>query len=138
MNAPGSPIRNEFAKYVLVGGLAFAADFAALAMLVSGLNMHYLPGAFLAFLLGIWVNYQLSVRWVFSFRAVAHRGKEFTIFLLVGVVTLLTSLALMAALVEWAGLHYLVAKSLVAGFTLIANFAGRRVLLFTNWGLSKP
>jgi putative flippase GtrA len=126
-------IKSEFSKYLLVGGIAFVADFAALALLVSGLGLHYLTAAFLAFLLGVWVNYLLSVRWVFGFRAVGHKGAEFTLFLLVGVITLLGSLGLMALLVEGAGLHYLLAKCLAAAFTLITNFAGRRLLLFTNW-----
>lgn len=133
MMEPGKTIRGEFLRYALVGGLAFAADFAALALLVSGLGMHYLVGAFFAFMLGIWVNYQLSVRWVFSFRAVGHRGAEFTLFLIVGVATLAASLALMAVLVDWVGMHYLWAKAVAAAFTLLANFAGRRLLLFTNW-----
>lgn len=130
--ATDNSIRSEFAKYILVGGLAFVADFIALAVLVDGLGVHYLPATFLAFLLGVWVNYQLSVRWVFSFRAVNHRGAEFTIFLFVGVITLAASLGLMALLVGGAGLHYLLAKCVAAAFTLIANFAGRRLLLFTN------
>ncbi len=133
MTGPGKTLGGEFLRYALVGGLAFAADFAALALLVSGLGMHYLLGAFFAFMLGIWVNYRLSVRWVFAFRAIGHRGAEFTLFLIVGVVTLGASLALMAALVDWAGVHYLWAKAVAAVFTLLANFAGRRLLLFTNW-----
>lgn len=130
---PGRTIRGEFLRYALVGGLAFAADFAALALLVGGLGMHYLLGAFFAFMLGIWVNYHLSVRWVFAFRAIGHRGAEFTLFLIVGVITLAVSLALMALLVDWAGLHYLWAKVAAGAFTLLANFAGRRLLLFTDW-----
>jgi putative flippase GtrA len=130
---PAHSIKTEFARYVLVGGLAFVADFSALALLVDGLGLHYLPATFLAFLLGVWINYLLSVRWVFGFRAVGHRGVEFTIFLFVGAITLLVSLGLMALLVGGAGLHYLLAKCLTAAVTLIANFAGRRMLLFTNW-----
>lgn len=131
--AAATTIKGEFARYTLVGGVAFIADFTALAALVGGLGMHYLPATFLAFLLGVWVNYQLAVHWVFAYRFVSHRGAEFTLFLLVGIVTLLVSLGLMALLVGGAGMHYLLAKCLAAAFTLMANFAGRRLLLFTNW-----
>jgi putative flippase GtrA len=131
--ATATSLRGEFIKYALVGGLAFIADFLALAALVSGLGVHYLLATFLAFLLGVWVNYQLSVRWVFAYRFVSHRGAEFTLFLLVGVVTLLVSLGLMALLVGGMGLHYMLAKCVTAAFTLVANFLGRRLLLFTNW-----
>jgi putative flippase GtrA len=131
--ATTSTITGEFGKYVVVGGLAFVADFAALAFFVTGLGMHYLWATLLAFLLGVWVNYQLSVRWVFSFRAIGYRGMEFTIFLVVGVVTLIASLGIMRLLVGEFGQHYLLAKSIAAAFTLIANFVGRRLLLFTDW-----
>lgn len=126
-------IKGEFARYVIVGGLAFVADFAALAMMVSGLGLHYLPATFLAFLLGVWVNYQLSVRWVFNFRALRRSSIEFFIFLIIGVITLVASLGLMAFLVSGLEVHYLLAKCLAAAFTLIANFVGRRLLLFTDW-----
>jgi putative flippase GtrA len=134
--ASAPTIREEFIRYAAVGGLAFVADFVALAILVTGLGMHYLPATFLAFLLGVWVNYQLSVRWVFAFRSIGRSSVEFAIFFIVGVVTLAASLGLMALLVDGFDLHYLMAKCFAAAFTLITNFAGRRLLLFTNW--AKP
>lgn len=124
-------LQREFIRYSTVGALAFCADFGLLAALTAG-GMHYLPAAFCAFLLGTWVNYQLSVRWVFAWRAVNRRSVEFTVFLLIGLVTLALSLALMAALVEGLALHVLWAKCIAAGFTLIVNFAARRTLLFTR------
>lgn len=126
-------LQAEFFKYALVGGVAFVADFAVLALLVSGLGLHYLIATVLAFGVGIWVNYQLSVHWVFGFRALDHRGAEFGLFLAIGVLTLLASVGLMALLVNWAGWHYLLAKCATAAFTLLANFALRRLLLFTDW-----
>lgn len=105
-----------------------------LAGLTGILGIHYLAATLCAFLLGTWVNYRLSVRWVFNYRALDVRSAEFALFLLVGVVTLGVSLALMAALVDGIGLHVLWAKCVVTVFTLGANFAGRRVLLFSRWG----
>jgi Predicted membrane protein len=131
--ATATGIKGEFIRYAVVGGLAFMADIAVLAVLVSGLGLHYLLATFMAFLIGVWVNYELSVRWVFSYRMLNHKGAEFGVFLVVGVVTLVASLGFMALLVAGAGLHYLLAKCLVAAFTLIINFIGRRLLLFTNW-----
>jgi len=127
------PLHAEFSRYVLAGGVAFAADFGLLALLASGLDMPYLLATLFAFLFGSWVNYQISVRWVFCYRALPERRAEFILFLIVGVVNLGLSLLLMAWMVEWLHMHYLVAKCVVAGFTLFANFAGRRGLLFTRW-----
>jgi dolichol-phosphate mannosyltransferase len=122
----------EFVRYAGVGGVAFIADFALLAVLTWA-GLHYLFAALLAFLLGTWVNYRLSVRWVFVYRAIETRSAEFGLFLLVGVMTLGLSLALMALLVESLAMHVLAAKCVATAFTLGANFAGRRALLFTRW-----
>jgi putative flippase GtrA len=127
-------LRTEFGRYVLAGGLAFCADFALLAFLTGVADMHYLPASLLSFLLGTWINYRLSVRWVFAYRAIETRSAEFGLFLLVGVTTLGLSLALMALLVERLEMHVLLAKCVATVFTLIFNFAGRRALLFTRWG----
>lgn len=126
-------VGDEFLRYAIVGGVAFLVDFALLALLTSNLGLHYLPSVMMAFLMGTWVNYQLSVHWVFAYRAVDARGAEFGMFLLVGVVTLGLSLALMALFVEALDIHVLTAKCMVAAFTLVSNFAGRRLLLFTRW-----
>jgi dolichol-phosphate mannosyltransferase len=123
----------EFVRYIGVGGVAFIADFALLAVLVWA-GLHYLFAALLAFLLGTWVNYRLSVRWVFVYRAIETRTTEFGLFLLVGVMTIALSLALMALFVERLEMHVLLAKCVATAFTLIFNFAGRRALLFTRWG----
>ncbi len=128
-----SPVQTEFLRYLVVGGLAFSADFTALATLTSMLGMHYLLATLFAFLLGTWVNYQLSIRWVFRYRSVHQQGVEFTIFLMVGVITLGLSLGMMELLVAQMGLYYLLAKCVTTGFTLVANFTLRRVLLFSLW-----
>jgi putative flippase GtrA len=131
-------LRTEFARYALVGGLAFCADFTLLAYLTSIWDMHYLLASLFSFLLGTWVNYKFSVRWVFGYRAIDARCGEFSIFMLIGVVTLGLSLALMAFFVDELEIHVLIAKCLVTSFTLIANFGGRRALLFTRWGRPSP
>jgi putative flippase GtrA len=125
---------SEFGRYIVVGGAAFVADFALLAVLTGLFSMHYLLAALFAFLLGTAVNYWLSVRWVFSYRAYDVHSAEFGLFLLVGVITLGVSLGLMSLLVESLSMHVLLAKCVVTAFTLVANFAGRRALLFTRWG----
>ena len=128
-------IKQEFVRYIGVGGVAFTADFTLLAILTM-MGLHYLAAVLLAFLLGTWVNYLLSVRWVFNYRAIDTRGTEYGLFLLVGVITLGVSLGLMSLLVEGLAIHVLIAKCVVTAFTLVANFAGRRALLFTRWGRS--
>lgn len=133
MNLLTRLLKTEFGRYLVVGGAAFVADFLALWALVSLAGLHYLPATALAFVLGVWVNYQLSIRWVFVYRAVKLGGIEFGIFLLVGVVGLGVSLGVMSLFAGWLGLHYLLAKALATMLTLLVNFGGRKLLLFTRW-----
>ncbi|HPY39093.1 MAG TPA: GtrA family protein, partial [Thiolinea sp.] len=79
---------------------------------------------------GAWINYTLSTQWVFTYRCLENKSLEFSIFFLVGVITLLISIAMMITLVDILGIHLLTAKIITTGLTFIANFMGRRVLLF--------
>ena len=125
--------RNEFGRYLVVGGVAFVADFLALWGLVSLGGMHYLVATVLAFVLGVWINYLLSIRWVFAYRSVSLSSIEFSVFLLVGVIGLMASVGAMSLLVGQLGMHYLLAKAIATVLTLLINFTGRKLLLFTRW-----
>lgn len=131
MNA--NSLQREFVRYIGVGGIAFIADFTALSLLTSSFGLHYLVAMLFAFLFGTWVNYILSIYWVFGYRALSEQRIEFSLFLLVGFITLGLSIGLMAFLVERLYLHYLFAKCLVTSVTITLNFFGRKILLFTQW-----
>ncbi len=132
-NSTKDSMQAEFLRYLLVGGIAFAGDINTLALLHNYFGMHYLLATLIAFMVGIAINYQLSVRWVFRYRSLQQHGIEFGLFLLVGIITMGLSLGLMALLVGQLGLAVLWAKCITTGFTLIANFGLRRALLFTRW-----
>jgi putative flippase GtrA len=127
-------MQREFKRYLIVGGVAFIADFSLLAILSGPLGMHYLLASLFSFLFGTWVNYQLSIRWVFGYRSMDSAGPEFGVFLLVGVITLGIGLGLIALMVDGLGWHVLVAKSVSTIITLGLNFFGRKLLLFTRLG----
>jgi putative flippase GtrA len=122
----------EFSRYLIVGGVAFIADFCLLALLSGPLGLHYLLASLFSFLFGTWVNYQLSVRWVFNYRSMESAGPEFGLFLLVGVMTMGIGLGLIALMVDGLHWHVLQAKSVATIITLGLNFAGRKLLLFTR------
>lgn len=135
-SAPGPAPRTrtvwrEFQRYFLVGGFAFLVDGAVLAGSVELLGVHYLVGATAGFVVGALVNYWLSVRWVFSERALSRQGLELGAFVLIGVVGLGLNDALIWFFTGWIGLYYLASKALAAALVFVYNFAVRRALLFT-------
>jgi putative flippase GtrA len=120
----------QFARYLLVGGTAFVADFTTLAVLKESGAFGVLGAAALAFLVGTQVNYFLSTRWVFSSRRVKDRRLEFALFASVGLAGLCLNELIIWTLSHRLGLHYLLAKLVSAGLVLCWNFSIRRLTLF--------
>jgi putative flippase GtrA len=128
--AAGSTLVQLF-RYGIVGGLAFAVDFAALALLVQVTRFHYLASAALAFLLGLVTNYAVSVLWVFDKRTVKSPLLEFAIFALLGVLGLGLTEVVLYALTGLLGVHVLLSKAVATAATFAWNFASRKVILFS-------
>lgn len=129
---PAETVWREFRRYFLVGGLAFLVDGAVLAGMVELLGIHYLVGATAGFIVGAFVNYWLSVHWVFSERTLSNQGLELGLFILIGLIGLGLNDALMWLFTDWLGLYYLLSKIMAAALVFIYNFAVRRALLFTS------
>lgn len=133
--APRRPVGREiliqFAKYLVVGGIAFAADFALLVALTELAHCHYLVSSAVSFTTGLVVNYLLSIVWVFDARSLSDRRAEFAVFAIVGVIGLgLTQLFLCLG-TDVVRLDYRFAKILTVAIVLVWNFGARRVLLFS-------
>jgi putative flippase GtrA len=129
---PGSLLALQFLRYLVVGGIAFLADFGTLALLTSNCGWHYLQAAAVAFTIGLAVNYTLSVSWVFKVRAIKNRRVEFLLFALIGLAGLGINQLLLWLLTDGFHLHHLESKLVTTAAVLVWNFAARRLLLFTT------
>jgi putative flippase GtrA len=123
-------LAQQFARYVVVGGLAFGVDFGALYALTEFAGIHYLISAAAAFLLGLLANYFLSRVWVFNQRTVGNVAIEFAVFAVIGLIGLGLNEAILWFAHARLGLHYLVAKLFSAALVLVWNFGARKALLF--------
>lgn len=117
-------------RYTFVGGVAFLADFGLLAAFTELAGLNYLVSAALSFIVGLTVNYLLSVRWVFASRTMSNRRAEFTLFALIGVVGLGLNELFMWILTDGLGRHYLVSKIVTTAIVFLWNFLARRFALF--------
>ncbi len=128
----------EFFRYAVVGGIAFFLDFGTLVlveeMLFNGLSYGIYFATALGFVVGLAVNYALSLVFVFTQEADRHRGRSlctFAIFCAVGLLGLFwTELGMWFGVdvLEW---NYEVVKILVTGVVLVWNYLGRKLLVFT-------
>jgi len=120
----------QFARYVVVGGVAFVADAGTLWVLTEVAGVHYLVSNVGGFAVGLLVNYLLSVRWVFARHSGRPVGVEIGVFAAIGVAGLGLNEVLLWAATEGIGLHYMLSKVLAAGVVLVWNFGARRWFLF--------
>ncbi|WAC06558.1 MAG: GtrA family protein [Thermodesulfobacteriota bacterium] len=120
----------QLVRYTLVGGLAFVFDFGSLFILTEYLNIHYLVSAAFAFLLGLTINYTLSIIWVFEKRTLSNQRIEFFIFSLIGMVGLGLNEFIMWLFTDILNCFYLLSKIVSTVFVFLWNFFVRKFVLF--------
>ncbi len=120
----------EGARYLAASIAALALDAALLAFAATVLAWPaWLAGA-LGYFAGLVLIYLLSTRWVFAHRSVRDRRAEFVLFASIGLATLVLNSAVLTAAVA-LGLALPIGKAISAGIGFVANFALRRLCLFT-------
>ncbi len=117
-------------RYTFVGGISFLFDFTALYVLTEYFMLHYLVSAAFAFLLGLSINYLLSVTWVFKSRNLENRFAEFVVYSLIGVAGLVLNELIIWVFTEFMLVHYLGSKMISTVVVYLFNFSIRKILLF--------
>jgi putative flippase GtrA len=130
MSSDADGVSAQLLRYTLVGALAFVFDFVSLFGLTHYLGVYYLVSAGMAFLVGLSVNYILSVTWVFKKRSVQTKWLEFLIFALIGAVGLALNEVFIWFFTEITRFHYLVSKVGSTVLVYLWNFFGRKFALF--------
>jgi putative flippase GtrA len=120
----------QFFRYIFVGGVAFIVDFTSLYVLTDFFGIYYLYSAAAAFILGLVVNYFISISWVFNKRKLNSKTIEFSVFALIGIVGLGLNEIFIWFFTDELNLFYLVSKILAAIIILFWNFFARKITLF--------
>jgi len=121
----------QFLRYTLVGACAFAFDFSCLFFLTSYCHVYYLISAAIAFLVGLAVNYALSVAWVFNRRRMNSWFSEFVVFALIGLGGLLLNEVFIWFFTDILLLFYLLSKAISTVLVYLYNFLVRKYVLFS-------
>jgi putative flippase GtrA len=129
---PTGNIANQFLRYVFVGAAAFLVDFATLILLTEVFHLHYLLSGIISFVLGLVINYLLSVSWVFNQRALKNMWLEIFIFSFVGAVGLALNTFFLWFLTENISLHYALSKVIATMVVFLWNFFVRKFVLFNK------
>ena len=122
----------QLIRYTCVGGFAFLIDFGTLYFLTEYFHIYYLISACISFILGLIVNYYLSVRWVFNNRVFDNHIKEFLMFSLIGLIGLGLNEFFLWLFTDILLIYYLFSKILTTSLVYFWNFFIRKLLLFNK------
>lgn len=117
-------------RYLFVGGFAFVFDFGILYILTEYFQVYYLFSAAISFIIGLSINYVLSILWVFEKRTIKNYYLELFIFSFIGVVGLFLNEVILWFFTEKVGAYYLISKILATIIVLLWNFLVRKFVLF--------
>jgi putative flippase GtrA len=110
----------QWARFAIVG-VSNTALSTVIYVLLTHAGLHYLLASTAAYVLGALNSYTLNRRW--TFRSHARPAPELVRFLCVQAVGLGANLAMLAELVEVAGVHHVVAQVLAFPASSLLTFA---------------
>ena len=127
----------EFLRYAVVGGIAFLADFGTLVGFQELVFRRWAWGVYAAtvcgFVIGLAVNYFLSLLFVFTQAKDRGKGRSFGAFVVFGTIGLvglgLTEVGMWIG-IEGLGWNYMLVKIIVTGAVLVWNYLGRKLIIF--------
>ena len=125
----GTDLFRKFRLYFAVGGICALLDWALFAVFLYGAELHYLISATISFIIATGVNYILSVMYVFE-TGRRSKAEQIVLVYLASAVGILINLAVLGGLIEFVGLHPLLAKLVGTGSTLGWNFGARYFWIF--------
>jgi putative flippase GtrA len=125
----------EFSGYGVASAAALSVDMGLLWSIVH-VGINYIVASVASFTAGAVVAYWLSITLAFRRHRLRDRRVELLGFIAIGVMGLIINTSVIYTAVQFLGLHYMLAKSVAAGFTFVFNFIVRRQLLFVAPALS--
>ena len=116
-------------RYLVVGGVSALADWSVFAVMLYGLELHYIAAGTISFILATGLNYYLSVRFVFGAGSRGPR-QEMVLVYLVSTVGIVINLSVLTIGIDVLELHPLVSKFFATGVAVFWNFLARYFYIF--------
>ena len=127
--APSHSALETIIRFGAVGLFTASIDVLFLYVLTHKLGVHYFIAAGLSFSLAVFINYLLSIIWVFHSGKFARRT-EVILFWTISAGGLCVNQIVMSALVGLAGVGYMTAKICAIVLVTVWNFIGKKKVVF--------
>jgi putative flippase GtrA len=118
----------QLLKFCLVGATGYAVNLAVFALLVNGLDVHYILAAICSFLVAVTNNYTWNRLWTFRAQR-GHYGYQGMRFLVVSTLALVANLVVLQLYIE-AGLDEVAAQAIAIVLVTPVNFIGNKLWSF--------
>lgn len=127
---PGDGWVEQFFRYFIVGGLATIVHWTLFGVLHRGFSFHPVAATSIGFAFGLFVNYLMSIRVVFSRRNVSNRWLERALFAGIALIGLGLNSGIVWIGIETAGLLPEIAQVIATAITFGWNFLSKKLFLF--------
>jgi len=125
-------------RYFLVGGAAALTDLSLFFLLAHIAGLPYLAVGALSFLVATYVNFILSIRFVFRSGSRFSKRHEMLLVFAVSAIGLLVHQLVLFCAVELLEFHLMLAKITATGTVFFWNFGARRYFIFRPPSLAPP
>ena len=120
----------QIIKYLFVGGSAAVVNIGIFLIFAKLLGFHYLIVNFFGFLLATFVNYILSIKFVFQSQAKYQKKREISLVYLVSAIGLALDTMLLFVFIEIFLIEIMIAKLISTGVVFFWNYGMRKRFIF--------
>jgi len=118
----------QYCKFAAVGITSLIVDYVFMVFLTenTALGLDYFQACAFSYTLSVFVNYFLSMKYVFQGREDMGKVKEASIFFVLSLIGLFLNQMIMWVAVEMLGIYYIAAKLLSTLLVTNYNFISRK------------
>lgn len=109
-------------KFLCTGATGVTVNLTTLFLLADIFDMHYLAASIIAICVSTVVGFLLQKYWTFEEHSRDAAGKQFTLYVAVASLNILVNTLIVFTLVDFVGLHHLLAQFIGAGVVAVSSF----------------
>lgn len=119
----------QFAKFGVVGVIAFGIDYGLFLLLTYVFGVEYLIASAISFIVATFFNFTASMRYVFAGKDGQTRTQQFVIFFVLSVIGLGLNQLLLWIFVSLLNLAAWLGKLVATAIVMVFNFVTRKIFL---------
>lgn len=126
------PIYAKVVRFLISGGTATLTNLILLYVLTDFVRLWYVVSAIVAFVVAFFVSFILQKFWTFRDLSQENIHRQAVIYFLAALFNLCLNTVLLYVLVEYFGVHYMIAQFFVSAAIAIENYFIYQCLIFNR------